>query len=236
MDGYVEQILFAEDDFAELKVAINGLAERSIEPKKLKELILSQRVKMLKEITSLVSFYAKPSNIEVKSSHDSVLEQKLKERNEFLTEIADRVNTIYKTLKNSGPSTKKPNEESDERLEKIKVIEKDAKKAYDDERYEDFVRLKYLATEKIIERLYCKLFGSELEEGEEYASRMVEKIELKIGKNLSILAGLNKWRHVRNDIVHENEKITVEEANEAKAFFDKLNKKISAIYKKENSY
>ncbi|MHA1232179.1 MAG: hypothetical protein ACTSPQ_16205 [Candidatus Helarchaeota archaeon] len=123
-----------------------------------------------------------------------------------------------------------------ELLNKVKKIEFDAKKMYDNGHFEQFIQLKYLAVEKLAEILYLELFDEDvLINNNLRLSTIIERIEKKLKKSFNIIDELNSWRKRRNQIVHEYIKITREEANSASQFFNELAERLYEEFNKSIS-
>ena len=100
-------------------------------------------------------------------------------------------------------------------------INRDAHKAFKQGRYSDYIEFKYRGAEIFYKSLYKEIFNKEIKEGD-YLSDIIREIEQKLNMNSGILRKLNKWRRVRNRIVHEHLKVNKRKADEAMHFFNKL--------------
>jgi hypothetical protein len=107
LSNSLEKIIFDENDFNKLKQTINDLTLGLIEPKKLKEIIINSRFRLLEELLEFFPFYLKHDNFQhsveeyAKESvnPDSRLIEELKEKDEFLQELGNRINNIFNKLK-----------------------------------------------------------------------------------------------------------------------------------------
>jgi len=109
-------------------------------------------------------------------------------------------------------------------LDKLKEISRDANDHYKNERYGEFLRLKYLSIEILAKAVYFKLFNKEIcKENNLNLTEIIEAIEQKVGVNFVIVRELNEWRIIRNKIVHEHLKIDEKQAAKANVFLDRSN-------------
>jgi hypothetical protein len=100
-------------------------------------------------------------------------------------------------------------------------INRDAHKAFKQGRYSDYIELKYRGAEIFYKSLYREIFNKEIKE-EDNLNDIIKEIEQKLNMNSGILRKLNKWRKVRNQIVHEHLKVNKRKADGAMHFFNKL--------------
>ncbi|MBD3341501.1 MAG: hypothetical protein GF353_20525 [Candidatus Lokiarchaeota archaeon] len=106
---------------------------------------------------------------------------------------------------------------------KIFEINRDAERAFKEGRFSDFVELKYRGTEIFYRNFYEHVFDKELENNSKMnLSDIVREVEGALGVNSGVLKKLNRWRLVRNEIVHDHLKLSRQEALKAKRFFEKL--------------
>lgn len=109
------------------------------------------------------------------------------------------------------------------RLNKINEIIKDSNSIYDSNRFEEFIRLKFLSIEKMADLLYLKLFEKELtKENDLQLEDIFKKIEEKLNKTFVDYEELKNWRVIRNKIAHEHYKINKDKVERGKKFFDDL--------------
>lgn len=107
LSNSLEKIIFNENDFNNLKQTINDLTLGLIEPKKLKEIIINSRFRLLEELLEFFPFYLKHDSFQhsveefTKESEnpDPSLIEELKEKDEFLQELGNRVDNIFNKLK-----------------------------------------------------------------------------------------------------------------------------------------
>jgi len=103
----LEKIIFNENDFNNLKQTINDLTLGLIEPKKLKEIIINSRFRLLEELLEFFPFYLKHDSFQhsveefTKESEDPDprLIEELKEKDEFLQELGNRIDNIFNKLR-----------------------------------------------------------------------------------------------------------------------------------------
>ena len=106
LSNSLEKIIFNEADFNGLKQTINDLTFGLIEPKKLKEKIINSRFRLLQELLEFFPFYLKRDSFQhsvedfAKESEnpDPDLIEELKEKDEFLQELGNRINNIFNKL------------------------------------------------------------------------------------------------------------------------------------------
>jgi len=107
LSNSLEKIIFDENDFNKLKQTINDLSLGLIEPKKLKEVIINSRFRLLEELLEFFPFYLKHDNIQhsveeftkESESSDPRLNEELKEKDELLQELGNRIDNIFNKLK-----------------------------------------------------------------------------------------------------------------------------------------
>jgi len=118
--------------------------------------------------------------------------------------------------------------------DKIHEIINDANKAFDSERYGEFIRLEYLAIGKMAELTFMKLkLVFELERDDERKIDIViNQIEAETKKKVVDLDILDNWRNIRNKIAHENWKIDRNKAEQARSFFQPSINKLLEISKR----
>ncbi len=109
------------------------------------------------------------------------------------------------------------------RLNKINEINEDLNSAYESNRFEEFIRLKFLSIEKMADLLYLKLFEKELtKENDLQLEDIFKKIEEKLNEKFVDYEELKNWRVIRNKIAHEHYKINKDKVERSKKFFDGL--------------
>jgi len=107
LSNSLEKIVFNENDFNKLKQTINDLTLGLIEPKILKEIIINSRFRLLEELLEFFPFYLKRDSFQnsveefTKDSEnpDPRLIEELKEKDEFLQELGNRIDNIFNKLK-----------------------------------------------------------------------------------------------------------------------------------------
>ncbi len=176
--------------------------------------------------------------IDYKEEYDAFKQSGYQNYNDYLEakegDFEDR--TDYYKAKELGLKTYKEyldflNKGFKDYLDKIKEIDSDAKKAYREGRREDYVRLKYLSSEKRGEVLYYKIFDREISQKNELnLTQIISAIEEKLNVKLSFNDALNNWRIKRNDIVHEHLKIDKNTVEEAMNFFKDYDTKLDELF------
>ena len=105
LSDLLEKIIFNENDLIEFQTIITNVSSGINSPRSLKEKIISSRVRILDELKDLFPFYMNQTNkkqgIEefVENNQNSDLIEELKEKNEFLSDIGNKINNIYEKLK-----------------------------------------------------------------------------------------------------------------------------------------
>ena len=115
----------------------------------------------------------------------------------------------------------------------LKQSLKDANKAFDSGGYEEFIRLYFLAIEKLTNAFYLKIFKKDLKSvNDKIIDDMIEEIGNKINLRLVDINELKYWRRIRNKVIHDNLKIDKDKAEKGKEFFDEFYKKLNSEYNK----
>ena len=107
LSNSLEKIIFDENDFNKLKQTINDLTLGLIEPKTLKEIIINTRFRLLEVLLEFFPFYLKHDSFQhsVKEytneseTPDPPLIEELKEKDELLQELGNRIDKIFNKLK-----------------------------------------------------------------------------------------------------------------------------------------
>ncbi|OLS14778.1 MAG: hypothetical protein RBG13Loki_1594 [Promethearchaeota archaeon CR_4] len=115
-----------------------------------------------------------------------------------------------------------------EYLAKIDEIHQDAEWKYEQKQFGDYIRLAYLEVEKIVEALYCVHNHVNDTRGNKFSDLLVN-LGGEFGIHLVNEKELKEWREVRNKFVHENQKVTLENAQEAKMYFDETTAKLKKL-------
>jgi len=114
------------------------------------------------------------------------------------------------------------------KIKKIDEIVNDANSAYNSERFEEYIRLKFLSIEIITEALYFKTFRKEVENKEKLkVDDIINKIESQLNENLVDHEELKYWRRIRNNIIHKHAKIEKDNVEKGKEFFEALFKNLN---------
>ncbi len=95
----LEKIIFNEKDFEDLKLIINKLGNGNSNVKQLKRKIINSRVLILKNISKFIAFHLKKQGVNLNSSKDSEITKEAQEKNNFLEEIALRIENLYQKLR-----------------------------------------------------------------------------------------------------------------------------------------
>jgi len=106
---------------------------------------------------------------------------------------------------------------------KLNEIVKDADNAFKSNRFEEFIRLKFLSIEKMADITHLKVFKREkLEDEDLKVDEIIDRIEKKLEVKFTDYEELKYWRRIRNKIIHEHLKIERDKAEKGKEFFDEL--------------
>lgn len=113
---------------------------------------------------------------------------------------------------------------------KLKEIVNDADSAFKTNRFEEFIRLKFLSIERMADIKYLELFKQERLEGEDVkVDEIINQIESKLEKELTDHEELKYWRRIRNKIIHAHLKLDKDRAEKGKEFFDELYNNLSNL-------
>ncbi len=121
--------------------------------------------------------------------------------------------------------TQKINETILKTDDQLTEIAKDARAAYDSKRYEEYVRLRYLAIEKRVTLIYVK-YHNRLLPDDIVIEDIIHDFETKIKTTIVTNDDLTNWRRTRNKVIHDNYKISPQMAGKAQKFFDDLEMKL----------
>lgn len=114
------------------------------------------------------------------------------------------------------------------KIKKIDEVVNDAEKAYKSNRFEEFIRLKFLSLELITDALYFKTFRKGVEPNDDLkVDDIINKIESQINKSLVDHEELKYWRRIRNKIVHDHAKIEKDRVEKGKEFFEEFFKNLN---------
>ena len=150
-------------------------------------------------------------------------------------ELGFKIFTEYQEFLESGYKSKKEFEFSKKIPhiirsinKKLKEIVNDADTAFKSNRFEEFIRLKFLSIERMVDLKYLEVFKQERLETEDVkVDETIRQIELKLENELTDHEELKYWRRIRNKIVHEHLKIDKDKAEKGKEFFDELYNNLS---------
>ena len=123
-------------------------------------------------------------------------------------------------------------------MSKVFEINRDARMAFDDGRYSDYIMLRYKGAEIFYKSFHQELFDKEIKDDEQpNLTEIIKEIKHSFRMNSGILKDLNNWRLIRNKIVHEHMKVNRKKAEEATQFFNNLYKlfKIYIMKTKESA-
>ncbi len=121
--------------------------------------------------------------------------------------------------------TQKINETILKTDDQLTEITKDAEAAYASKRYEEYVRLRYLAIEKRVTLIYVK-YHNRLLPDDVVIEDIIHDFETKIKTTIVTNDDLTNWRRTRNKVIHDNYKISPQMAGKAQKFFDDLDMKL----------
>ena len=108
LSDLLERIIFNEKDFDDLKSAIVNVCTGKNDPRLLKEKVIACRVRILEELKDLFPFYInqvmKKQSIKrfAENESETYLIEDLNEKNEFFVEIGDRIEKIFKKLRDNA--------------------------------------------------------------------------------------------------------------------------------------
>ena len=104
--GYLEGILFPSEEFELLKTAINQLAMNKIEPKQLRKIIIDSKMQVFDKLLEFIPFQIKhgvenstlDQFMEKREAQNSSYLKEIQEKDDFITEIMQRLERINETL------------------------------------------------------------------------------------------------------------------------------------------
>jgi hypothetical protein len=103
--GLLEKIIFNENDFSELKKSISNVSLGKLEPKILRKKIIDSRLRILEELIDIFPFYLEQINNKLSldrftlEGNQSEITDIDNDKDEFLTQIAQRLENIYQKLR-----------------------------------------------------------------------------------------------------------------------------------------
>lgn len=106
-------------------------------------------------------------------------------------------------------------------LESINQIKSESDDAFNDGRHQESVQKDYLYVEKLLNLVYVALYKRK-PENEIMYDEVLRDLNEKEGLEIHDVVMFTKCRRMRNDITHENYKVSVEEASDAKAYLEGL--------------
>lgn len=95
----LEKIIFKEKDFEDLKLIIKRLGAGNANLELLKRKIINSRIRILEDISDFLTFHLKQQRNSFKENKTSEFEYELREKNDFLTLLAQKIENIYQNLK-----------------------------------------------------------------------------------------------------------------------------------------
>ena len=94
----LEKIIFNEKDFADLKEVINRLSTGGSNIQQLKKKIISSRIHILEDISEFITFHLNQHYNSFSEDKSADLESEIKEKNDFLKLLAQKIENIYQNL------------------------------------------------------------------------------------------------------------------------------------------
>jgi len=188
------------------------------------------------DYSSFKAFYSNKEKIYYEEDYKEYLKAKklgFESSNDYLYAIMDLgFNNYagYKEFQESGCESKeefeffkKMPQIIENMNKKLNEIEKDADNAFKSNRFEEFIRLKFLSAEKMADITHLKVFKWERGETEDLkVDEIIDRIEKKLEVKFTDYEELKYWRRIRNKIIHEHLKIERDKAEKSKEFFDEL--------------
>lgn len=99
LEDALDDLLLNKVEFSKLKIIIKQAVSGKINEKKLREYILKSRIKIKDDLLKFFPSYIKLENDTHHDLPSNVLQKELQEKNVFLEQIAERIDTIYQGLK-----------------------------------------------------------------------------------------------------------------------------------------
>ena len=142
----------------------------------------------------------------------------------------EQVSSIDNTTHRQSKDKKDSDNKFGIKIKTIDSILEDAEVNFEANIFGEFIRLRFLAIEKISELIYSKLFPNNVEKFD-IIHDCIRKIEEKLKKRIANHKKLAQWRKVRNDYTHNNTTINKLQADRGREFFNILIDNLRAIYK-----
>ncbi|MFX0025319.1 MAG: hypothetical protein ACFE8M_02815 [Candidatus Hermodarchaeota archaeon] len=98
LEDALEDVLLNKEEFDNLKFVIKQTVTGKISEKIFREYILKSRIKMKDDLLKFFPAYAKLENDTYNLQSDLLLKE-LQEKNSFLEQVAERLDSIYQGLK-----------------------------------------------------------------------------------------------------------------------------------------
>lgn len=106
-------------------------------------------------------------------------------------------------------------------LVSIEQIKSEADAAFKEDRYQENVQKYYLYVEKLLNLAYTAMYNRKIELEVTY-EEVLKDLKSKQGLKIERIGEFTKYRRMRNDITHDNYKVSKQEAAEAKKFLGEL--------------
>lgn len=96
--------------------------------------------------------------------------------------------------------------------------------------------MRHLSIEKLSEVLYLSLFKREFKhEDDKKVDDLISEVGQKLNRKLVDEEEIKYWRRIRNKVVHQNLKISLDKAEKGKEFFDEIFGTMSKILQEINN-
>jgi len=106
-------------------------------------------------------------------------------------------------------------------LVSIEQIKSEADVAFKDGRYQETVLKDYLSIEKLLNLAFTAMYTRKIDNEVMY-DEILEDLKSKHGLEIDRIGEFTKYRRMRNNITHDNYKVSKQEASDAKKFLDEL--------------
>lgn len=158
----VERIIFNENELETLKVAIKNFTEGKISPKDLKQLLLQCRGRMMEDISHFTFYFAEKriqnllqteinkEQLNTPTKIVSQLREEIKEKNELLESVANRVNQLVSKLNSEGSN-------EDQKSITIDDIKNEIKRCLNQIGAKEWIKMFFYNDYKFFVKLYPKL-------------------------------------------------------------------------------
>jgi hypothetical protein len=200
----------------------------------MKRQILESRIRIFEDVNEFLKFHLK-GKVNPPRSSQNALQKELKEKNELLQQVGDRVNTIFFKLsgKNSGGNKQiliVP-DEYESYIAEIEEITAEALEAYNEGRYQDYLWRVQTRIERMVRLLYIKTHQLQIdEEFKVDVLGMVSDIGKTAGVWFRTLDQFRQYKELRHSVVHKYKKPTKQEVDEAKVIYDAFFEELKEVY------